>query len=67
MSPGKPSSPVLLFLVVKEDEDDRRKEEAAFNICSSLSVRKSAIITLDNTPPQDEEWISIIPSLSREL
>ncbi|GJS52860.1 pol polyprotein [Tanacetum coccineum] len=24
----------------KEDEDDRRKEEAAFNICSSLSVRK---------------------------
>ncbi|GKE80097.1 alanine--tRNA ligase-like protein, partial [Tanacetum coccineum] len=26
----------------KEDEDDRRKEEAAFNICSSLSVRKSA-------------------------
>ncbi|GJX58160.1 hypothetical protein Tco_0289550 [Tanacetum coccineum] len=25
----------------KEDEDDRRKEEAAFNICSSLSVRKA--------------------------
>ncbi|GJT44945.1 nascent polypeptide-associated complex subunit beta-like protein, partial [Tanacetum coccineum] len=29
----------------KEDEDDRRKEEAAFNICSSLSVRKSAVQT----------------------
>ncbi|GKB91588.1 aspartokinase 2, chloroplastic-like protein isoform X1 [Tanacetum coccineum] len=27
----------------KEDEDDRRKEEAAFNICSSLSVRKFLI------------------------